>query len=176
MYSVPDIVLSLNFSEKVFNRDGILFCFRNDKEKIFNDTEICLLEKLAKDIGKKITKTDTVITENVFSTNRKQLLEEKLGEFKSSELVITDRLHGMIFSVITGTPCIAINNISKKIQGVKELWLKDIPYIEFCDSISQISQTMIYKMCSMGIQKYNQNIFDDYWKKIIESVKQAVEK
>ena len=46
--------------------------------------------------------------------NREQLLKQKIEEFQSAELVITDRLHGMIFSVITGTPCIAFDNLMRK--------------------------------------------------------------
>lgn len=39
----------------------------------------------------------------------------KYIKFRECELVITDRIHGMIFAAITGTPCIALSNY--KIKG-----------------------------------------------------------
>ncbi len=44
--------------------------------------------------------------------DRMEELNSKFAEFLSSGLVITDRLHGMIFAAITGTPCIALDNKS----------------------------------------------------------------
>ena len=50
--------------------------------------------------------------------------------FKKSKVVVTDRLHGMIFCAITKTPCVAIDNSNHKISGVYDAWLKDIGYIK----------------------------------------------
>src|SRR5699024_1734022 len=72
--------------------------------------------------------SDTVIDANFEGEIRKKYLERKFKEFSTSKLVVTDRLHGMIFSLITGTPCIAFDNISKKVSGVYE-WFKDTGYI-----------------------------------------------
>ena len=57
---------------------------------------------------------------------------DKWEEFKHARLVITDRLHGMIFSAITGTPCVALNNSNGKV-GFEYEWLKNLPYIGFVD-------------------------------------------
>ena len=54
----------------------------------------------------------------------KEELNKLLTLFKTSKIVITDRLHGMILSAITNTPCIAINNSNGKVAGVYEKWLK----------------------------------------------------
>ena len=40
---------------------------------------------------------------------------DKFKDFQKSELVITDRLHGMIFCYITKTPCIVMPNNNHKI-------------------------------------------------------------
>ena len=37
-------------------------------------------------------------------------IEEMLKKYRKCQLVITDRLHGMIFAAITSTPCIALGN------------------------------------------------------------------
>ena len=57
----------------------------------------------------------------------------------------TDRLHGMIFAFITGTPAIVFSNNNHKIEGAYE-WIKDCGYIYFIkngeldDVMSIISQ------------------------------------
>ena len=40
----------------------------------------------------------------------------------------------MIFCVITGTPCIVIDNSNHKISGVYHQWLKDIPYVTYINN------------------------------------------
>ena len=51
--------------------------------------------------------------------------------FSSSKIVITDRLHGLIFSKITSTPCIAIDNSNNKIRETYNAWLKGNKNIYF---------------------------------------------
>jgi exopolysaccharide biosynthesis predicted pyruvyltransferase EpsI len=43
--------------------------------------------------------------------------------------VVTDRLHGLIFSVIHGTPCVAIENSNHKIRSTWQTWLSDLPSV-----------------------------------------------
>ena len=63
--------------------------------------------------------------------------------FARSEIVITDRLHGMIFAAITGTKCIVLNSKSPKIKGCFE-WIKDLKYIYFLNEISNFSVAYNY--------------------------------
>lgn len=123
---VPDIVLSYKPKLPDTERNGILFCTRQDKEKNAR-TEI-LLEKLkdaAAESSYKINFTDTYNPQYA-APYEKQLdgLNKIWEEFKKSELVITDRLHGMIFSVITGTPCIALDNTTGKVGNLYRTWLR----------------------------------------------------
>ncbi len=59
-----------------------------------------------------------------------------LDRFAGSELVITDRLHGMVFAAVTETPCIVLNSRSHKIKGCYE-WLKDTGYIMIADNVDE---------------------------------------
>ena len=54
---------------------------------------------------------------------REQTVFQRLKAFASYDFVITDRLHGMIFSYICGTPCILFDNKTHKISGVYDTWL-----------------------------------------------------
>ena len=55
---------------------------------------------------------------------------EKLQEFSQYRLIITDRLHGMVFSYVVGTPCIAIDNKTGKSKALYNDWIKNSPLIK----------------------------------------------
>ena len=79
-------------------------CLRSDKESVMNHQNVDEIESFLKDRISEIRYTDTQM-DNYCKENRELLLKQKIKEFQSAELVITDRLHGMIFAAITGTPC-----------------------------------------------------------------------
>lgn len=119
VFLVPDIVLSypeLNFNTK---RENILICARRDKEKITSLDKIKVILEKEKIL---FDQTDTVIDCAINISKRDEILKSKLFEFSKYKLVITDRLHGMIFAYLTNTPCIAFDNISKKVSGVYQ-WI-----------------------------------------------------
>lgn len=62
-----------------------------------------------------------------------------MQEFASAKLVITDRLHGMIFAALTQTPCIVLGNYNHKVKGTYE-WLQELPYICFADTVQQAAE------------------------------------
>ena len=115
VFNVPDIALSMNYSNPNNNRNGILCVLRNDKENINGDDFKIYISNLCDELNQKVAMYDTVFPYFIKSGERKKFAEEKLEPFLHSRLVITNRLHGMILSVVTGTPCIALDNISKKI-------------------------------------------------------------
>ena len=126
----PDTVTILRPEAESGNRQGILMCFRNDKEKNVSDDCIHELSDMIKKHfpnEKQIT-TDTVSDTPIYPDERESSLKLKLSEFAAAKLVITDRLHGMIMSAITGTPCIAFNNANGKVKSQYE-WIKNNEYI-----------------------------------------------
>ena len=72
---------------------------------------------------------------------RDYFLEKKFQEFRSREAVITDRLHGMVFAAVTGTPCVALDNVSRKISGVYQS-MTSLSYIKTADNPSQVMTLM----------------------------------
>ncbi len=83
-------------------------------EKVAADENINRIKDFIRNHNIQYDETDTVINKNVSKRTRDEELRKKWDQFSKSGLVITDRLHGMIFAAITGTPCIAIDNKSKK--------------------------------------------------------------
>lgn len=116
----PDCVLTLKGPYKeAQSRKEIMICIRNDKEKIVADAEFeKLLSYLRNETKEEILFSNTDLYRKIGSLRRKTIVRKKLEEFSNVKLVITDRLHGMVFAAITGTPCIAFDNKSNKISGV----------------------------------------------------------
>jgi pyruvyl transferase EpsI len=94
---------------------------------------------------------------------RDEELEKKFEEFRHAELIITDRLHGMIFAAITGTPCIVINSKSPKVKGCYE-WIKDLDYIRFADNVEYIIDE--YNKIPKGIHVYQNNHLLHYYEEL----------
>lgn len=134
----PDMVFTLNKSQEIVERKGCLWCMRNDVERTLADDQEDKLKQQLVDIYRdNIKDSNTVLPYDVSVESRKEELERKFKEFKSANLVVTDRLHGMIFAAITGTNCIVINSKSPKMKGCYE-WIKDLEYISFVDDMKNI--------------------------------------
>lgn len=140
VYLVPDTVMYLmNKIDSTLERDKILLCFRNDKEKI-TDQKIIeeFVEFLEKNNFRDIEITDTHLENLKFKpTEKDKLFKNTINKFKSAKFVITDRLHGVIFSLITKTPCIAFDNSNHKISSTYKTWLKELSYIKLLDSFNE---------------------------------------
>lgn len=137
---IPDMVLSLSQCGRKQTRHGCLLCLRGDCEKTrTEEQEQVLRQQAAKLFGNAVSDTDMVVDGSVTVKQRETALQAKFDEFSAAELVITDRLHGMIFCAITGTPCIVVDSKSPKVRGCYE-WIKGLDYIRFVDDVAQISE------------------------------------
>lgn len=136
---VPDMVFYLDKCKKNIARDGAILCLREDLERTLREEdEILIYKQIQQLFGNNITKTDMYAEQDTNIENRNEELTKKFEQFKCAKLVVTDRLHCMIFCVITGTPCIVVNSKSPKVKGCYE-WVKDFEYIKFADNLSDIT-------------------------------------
>lgn len=133
----PDIVLYLEDMklDENLNRDNIMICLRKDKEGYISlEKRIEIIDSI-KNKYKNVIVGDTVIDKNVNKDTREYELNKLWKKFCQSKVVVTDRLHGMIFAIITKTPCIVIRNTDHKITGTYE-WIKDLNYIRLIEDFS----------------------------------------
>ncbi|MGE4588369.1 MAG: polysaccharide pyruvyl transferase family protein [Acidaminococcaceae bacterium] len=126
----PDCALAGEFNETDdIDREGILFIWRNDKEKILRDS--CLqgiVKILPDDIAHEII--DNVVKKKFDATNRKEAVLQQLKRISKAKLVITDRFHGVVFAVLTNTPVIAYASLDTKItSGMKWFQESDCVYL-----------------------------------------------
>ncbi len=169
-FLVPDIVLTLNKSLKKYKRKNqILLCFRKDAESSIKYDIKDYIMNYCKEIGDVIY-SDTVIEKSVKIGKRKKALNKKLEEFSKSKIVITDRLHGMIFAAITGTPCIVFGNYNYKVKGVYDKWIKEhFDYVKYIDDLSSFE-----KDCTKLLHitaKSTEFDFSSYFDNIIKEIR-----
>lgn len=174
VYLVPDIVMSLKDRESKDSntRKTINLCLRNDREKITsNNIKDNLIQSLTSNGFDNILVTDTHLGEVIIKiSDREKIFETCLEEFRNAKVVITDRLHGMIFCVITNTPCIALDNSNHKISATYNTWLKDIPIVKFLNNYDEEKiLEYVKELSSIENPKIDFN-FDSHFEELIHAL------
>ena len=160
----PDIVLSMEGLENKYKRENITFCFRKDPEKVLKNSEQEVIIEECKKITDKLVFTDMMSEIDITKENRVDIIMDKFKNFQTSKLVITDRLHGMVFCAISGTPCIAFGNYNQKVKGTYE-WIKDLDYIKYVDNIEEAKEYM-QNLMNLKTTRYNNSRFINYYNQI----------
>lgn len=146
---VPDIVMSAT-AESLGTTDclepsNVLRCLRDDKEVALSTTQYAVIDKALVETGYNIKKTDTHAGgSQLDEAHCAKLLADKLTQFRAAKLVVTDRLHGMILCLLSGTPCLVLPNSNHKIRQTQLDWLRDHPRLVFLEleEINNISDSI----------------------------------
>ena len=167
IFLVPDITLYAHYAIAT-HREGVLWCVRNDAETLMkNKTLIETISRVLPTYCLNQRSTDTYTPYPIPEEEERNSVFAKLSEFASAQLVITDRLHGMISAAITDTPVIALDNISKKISQTYTIWLSNNPFIQFSDDSSSVEEAIDgllhlrdYQFDNKGLWPYYQPLID----------------
>lgn len=172
----PDFVLYLFNSElvrKVIDesdrKSSILLILREDNESVIDDRQSRRLREIVDSLDE-YQEYNTVIDRDIPRAKREEEVRQALELFLQSQIVITDRFHGLIFSVITRTPCIALESASHKITASKS-WFSDCSSIVFCDDHKDIP-TLYADLVSREpniVDSWKENKFDSLANKLQES-------
>lgn len=139
----PDIVTSLigRMKYKKRDRSGALICVRNDDEKFYTDQQIKVLYDNLKTVFKNVEIRDTNSPYSLDYTfsNLDKVIEEMVSIFSQYEVIITDRFHGTIFSLIADTPVIVVKTNDHKVLSAIE-WFDGL----FPDKSVQFSDDLIH--------------------------------
>lgn len=169
----PDIVLSATmdvFGAKKQERKGVLLCMREDAEQAMSQNERCEVKTYLNECGYAYRITDMYSDCPVTKENRADCVRRKMNEFTGAELVITDRLHGMVFAAITGTPCIVFSNYNHKVRGTYE-WIKYLPYIKYAESVEE-AKKYVPELLTMKDCRYDNTPLKPYFDRLAEIVKE----
>lgn len=100
---------------------------------------------------------------------RKEIVEQQLSRFASAKLIITDRLHGMVFAALVGTPCIVFNNYNHKVCGTYD-WIKALPYIRLAENYRSAIE-YVSELINMNDQTFDYSLLSEYYDQIVELIK-----
>lgn len=141
----PDIAYYLDDigSEYTQDRTMLCVCLRNDIEKVQTIDREKIIKKLF-DMSESIIISDTQLYRSIPNSIKNEEMKSIINKFRSYQLVVTDRLHGMILSYITRTPCIVFPSVDKKIVGSYE-WINNSNYIRFCN---QYDEKLLLELCN----------------------------
>lgn len=170
---VPDIVLSLPpQNEPGQPRSGAMTCLRRDEEKggAVDDAAIIAL---LKEKYETVRVTDTVISDRITlsARSRRRKLHRKWAEFARAEVVVTDRLHGMIFAALTQTPCVVFTNYNHKVAGIYD-WIRGLPTIQMCHDIKELPPAL---EAVIGAQQQPLPTFETDWQKLAQAIRSGYE-
>jgi len=136
-FCCPDYVLSLDplAPRPPGNERRILACLRRDDESVFTDEDRAhLVETLPGDA----TVFDTTLAEPIPLDSRERILSETLDLFASHGIVVTDRYHGVIFSVLTGVPCCVLRTVDHKLTSALS-WFAGMDGVTFVESVADLT-------------------------------------
>lgn len=144
-FLLPDIVFYLSTrvrTDKVKRQDHVI-CLRREMESNLSHEEInTLIVQFCQHYSDAFI-YDTTVNRNVTVELREYEIFSLLHEFQRAKVVLTDRMHGMIFCSITGTPCLIIKSLDNKVLGSYE-WIKDQRFIALHKTVNVIE---VIKSC-----------------------------
>lgn len=169
----PDIVLfgSCKYIRKVPKKKvEINVCLRKDCENIVENRD-----ELIQNISKygKVNELTTVVPRIVPLRKRTKELEKSWKNFSKGSITITDRLHGMLFSVLNGTPCISLNNKTGKVFGVLE-WIKGSNMVLTASTKEEILQNIPLAL-NLKEYKYDRNILEKEFDKMSKEIRKGID-
>ena len=139
----PDIVTSLigHYKRKPRKR-GFLLCVRNDKESILSRSSLeFVIQQLKKIDSVSLTDTTIDMQPEYLELHRGAVLRKVLSTFAKVQVVITDRYHGTIFSLIAGTPVIVLDSSDHKLRSGVD-WFKNTPLENFIHYAGDLEQAL----------------------------------
>ena len=168
----PDLVLYDKKEKKQKIRNGVIVCLRLDKEMVSYGVRRKLLD-LCKKLGVQVEFMDTVLDKNVQKHLRAAELEQMIEKISGAKLFITDRLHGMLLATVTGTPCIAFDNLSKKVSGVYE-WIKNLDYV-VCIEEEELEESLLLEFLGKTKNVYSVDFLKAHFDEMAKDIKKWIE-
>lgn len=171
----PDIVTTLIGKYRYKSpREGILLCLRDDGEKYYGKEEMDGLEE-ALSLMTYVMQTDTTkrgITNKKLIKNIERYLSKELEVYSHYQLVITDRYHGTIFSLIAGTPVIILQTNDHKVTSgldwFKERYSEAIFLASDVTDAIQTARRLLNNPVSIETERYFKQHYYDHLQELIK--------
>lgn len=173
---VPDMALMLQPKIKHCQRKNALIILRDDNERTLNDSD---RQRIVNSIKRlkvaRLVYADTYVHYSGLDDRfAKYLLNSLWDKYFHARVVVTDRLHGMIFAAITNTPCVAVQSQSPKIKGVYDQWLKENDFIELVEDPNDVSKA-IQRVTSIRNPRLKRDKLNVGFAEMVKQIKKMVE-
>lgn len=152
LHARPDMVLSLDnylnehhahlLTTSVKSIKKILLILRNDKEGIYPSEEKQKMLGFLESIGYEVALWDTDVDDVFTESGRLNTLMRYLNYIASFDAVITDRYHGLIFSVLIKRPCVVMKTHNHKLTSAFD-WFEQVNFTRRADTQQEIVQALI---------------------------------
>jgi len=169
---LPDIAFSKLMVKPTKERKGIGVSLRyNSKGKenldLLNEKEYTHLLQLCSDIDDIFITSQRDYSLNGYFNLRKRdnLVKGKLQEIANYKLFVTDYLHGSIFSMIAGTPCLSIANATGKSVNVYNTWLSQIAGVHMSSKPLDVTIDVLEKLIDTDVD-YKGDYFLNHFKSL----------
>ena len=128
VYLAPDMALYYKGDHNFSSNKGTAGLYlRKDREQVTDEAMLSDILEPFNDYS--FVVSDTMYRRLVPKWRRSSLIRKTINDMRGCEVIITDRLHAMVYSVIAGTKCIALDNKTGKVSGVYSKWLDWNPNI-----------------------------------------------
>lgn len=172
----PDIVTSqigVFPVEQTANREGVLFCMRNDKEAFYSKEQIANLRlKVEQHYPTRMSDTTINLSPREIARNRHKILAETFADMAKSRVVVTDRYHGTIFSLISNTPVIVLSStdhkLSSGVQWFPESFREHVFYAQNLDDVPFIVEQIMKKELPSPLPPYFEEVY--YGRKLLKTL------
>ncbi len=173
----PDIVTTLIGSMHFDNeRSGIMMCFRDDTEKFYSDQELSVLADRCRKIAH-VEMTDTTKKADCAEivAHAKEYIEKEVEKYSHYKVMITDRYHGTILSLVAGTPVIIIKTTDHKVTTGAN-WFRGVydDYVFLADNLEeayQLADQLCHKDLSYDLKPYFEREYYDKLPALLDLVK-----
>jgi pyruvyl transferase EpsI len=165
--TIPDFVLTLqtiNDSKKKHELKKGLFILRQDNESIISANDI---ERILAKIPYDISFFDTTINQSISRNMREIHLNRALNLISNFDFVVTDRFHGLIFSILCCKPTVVLNTVDHKLDSSIE-WFNEIEFVTFTNIFQEVPNLIeeILLITNYNTKNWNKLYFDNLSKLI----------
>lgn len=160
VFCMPDFVLSMTTKQlkKKNTLPKTLLCLRLDNESALTPEQ---RKEIATHLPYSCTYYDTTLDSPIELNQREVVLESALDLFRASDVVVTDRYHGLIFAVLCRKPCVVLRTVDHKLTSAMH-WFKGVPFILFAKNLDEIPSLVEHLLTveSREVPDWNAIYFD----------------
>jgi exopolysaccharide biosynthesis predicted pyruvyltransferase EpsI len=174
----PDFVLSLDGvyapTPSPGNAGRVLLCLRRDSQSTLSEHEF---RSFHERVGGDCEYFDTSIGRKIDLGRREELLRRTLDYMAGFRAVVTDRLHGLIFAVLAGRPCVVYPTIDHKLTAGLE-WFRYTDKVALAEDPSDLRSRLrdVLEAEQSPARDWNGEFFDPLARAIRDRVGLAVQR